>query len=327
MCLNYISIKQELMKVLRSAFSSAGRMSLAFMAVFVLLTLSASGLGAQSKTDKEYEQKKKALYQQFSDNQKWHNANIPPVRIRAMKLKKQIDSLNHLRDSLMSYSDSLIAVSQNHSGQIDNDLNLLREEYCLKSEAALGDVYRVKRGYTEDSLKKILANLSPKLRKSKAAQRLKEYLTVEPLKAGDKIWEFTCYTLDGKKFNWKSVRGKRLFIILDGYDCMGGHMNPLAFKNFYKNEIEQKVKGLSDFAFIPYFSEDNYEKFKKDADFYGMTEYNPVSDMEGQLSKTDIIYNVTATPMCLYVNADGTIKAITEGFDPKDLEEFINTAP
>ena len=54
-----------------------------------------------------------------------------------------------------------------------------------------------------------------------------------------------------------------------------------------------------------------------------MTEYNPVSDMEGQLSRTDIVFDITATPMCVYVNADDTIKAITEGFDPKDLERFV----
>ena len=278
----------------------------------------------QSKTDKEYEQKKAGLYQEFSENMKWHNANIPPDRRRAMRIKKQIDSLTKVRDSLMHYTDSLIVISDNNRKRINDDINSLRKDYYAVSESALSDVYRIKKGHTRDSLEKILANLSPKVRKSKAAQRLKEYLTSEPLKAGDKLWEFTCYTLDGKKFNWKSARGKRIFIILDGYDCMGSHMNPLAFKNYYKNEIEKKVKGLSDFVFIPYFSEDNYEKFKKDADYYGMTEYNPVSDMEGQLSKIDIIYNVTATPMCVYVNADGTIKAITAGFEPKDLEDFLN---
>ena len=281
----------------------------------------------QSKKDAEYEQKKADLYKEFSENMKWHNANIPPDRRRAMRIKKQIDSLTKVRDSLMHYTDSLIAVSDNRRNRIDNDINSLRKDYYAVSESALEDVYRIKKGHTRDSLEKIMANLSPKVRKSKAAQRLKEYLTSKPLKAGDKIWEFTCYTLDGKKFNWKSARGKRIFIILDGYDCMGGHMNPLAFKDYYKNNIEQKVKGRRDFAFIPFFTEDNYERFKKDADFYGMTEYNPVSDMEGELSKIDIINNVTATPMCVYVDADGTIKAITEGFDPKDLEEFINTAP
>ena len=277
----------------------------------------------QSKTDKEYEQKKADLYQEFSENMKWHNANIPPDRRRAMKIKKQIDSLTKVRDSLMHYTDSLIAISDNTRKRINDDINSLRKEYYPVSESALEDVYRIKKGHTRDSLEKILANLSPKIKKSKAAQRIKEYLTEEPLKAGDKLWEFTCYTLDGKKFNWKSVRGKRLFIILDGYDCMGSHMNPLAFKNYYKNEIEKKVKGLGDFVFIPYFSEDNFEKFRKDADYYGMTEYNPVSDMEGNLAKIDIIYNVKATPTCVYVNADGTIKAITEGFEPKDLEDFL----
>ena len=277
----------------------------------------------QSKLDAEYVQKKADLYKEFSENMKWHNANIPPDRRRAMRIKKQIDSLTKVRDSLMHYTDSLIAVSDNRRNRIDNDINSLRKDYYAVSESALEDVYRIKKGHTKDSLEKIMANLSPKVRKSKAAQRLKEYLTSEPLKAGDKIWEFTCYTLDGKKFNWKSVRGKRIFIILDGYDCMGGHMNPLAFKNYFKNVIEKKVKGLSDFIFIPYFSEDSFEKFKKDADYYGMTEYNPVSDMEGELSKIDIIYNVTATPMCVYVNADGTIKAITDGFEPKDLEDFL----
>ncbi|MBR5399075.1 MAG: hypothetical protein IK103_04695 [Bacteroidales bacterium] len=277
----------------------------------------------QSKTDKEYEQKKAALYEEFKENGKWHNAVIPPDRIRAMKIKKQIDSLTKVRDSLMHYTDSLIAISDNNRKRINNDINSLRKDYYAVSESALEDVYRIKKGHTKDSLEKILANLSPKIRKSKAAQRIKEYLTEESLKAGDKFQEFTCYTLDGKKFNWKSIRGKRLFIILDGYDCMGSHMNPLAFKNYYKNEIEKKIKGLGDFVFIPYFSEDSFEKFKKDADYYGMTEYNPVSDMEGNLTNIDIIYNVKATPTCLYVNADGTIKAITEGFEPKDLEEFL----
>ena len=258
---------------------------------------------------------------------KWHNANIPPDRRRAMRIKKQIDSLTKVRDSLMHYTDSLITISDNNRKRINDNINLLRKDYYAVSESALEDVYRIKKGHTRDSLEKILANLSPKIRKSKAAQRIKEYLTEEPLKAGDKLWEFTCYTLDGKKFNWKSVRGKKLFIILDGYDCMGSHMNPLAFKNYYKNEIEKKVKGLSDFVFIPYFSEDNFEKFKKDADYYGMTEYNPVSDMEGNLAKIDIIYNVKATPTCVYVNADGTIKAITEGFEPKDLEDFLKLNP
>ena len=277
----------------------------------------------QSKKDKEYEQKKAALYEEFIENGKWHNAVIPPDRIRAMKIKKQIDSLTKVRDSLMHYTDSLIVISDNNRERINNDINSLRKDYYAVSESALADVYRIKRGHSRDSLEKILANLSPKMRKSKAAQRIKEYLTEEPLMAGDKFWEFTCYTLDGKKFNWKRVRGKKILIILDGYDCMGGHRDPLAFKKYADENIKDKLSSGSNFAFLPFFYAENTDIFKESVKRYGLEEYNPVSDLEGNLSKIEITYGVTATPMCVYINTDGTIKAITEGFEPKDLEEFI----
>ena len=289
----------------------------------LLCVLSFGAANAQSKTDKEYETKKAGLYQQMLDNNKWHNSNIPPIRIRAMKIKKQIDSLNRLRDSLMRYSDSLIAVSNANSDRINNDINSLRREYCLSSESALTDVYSIRRGHKKDSLEKILANLDPKIRKGKAAKRIREYLTQEPLKEGDRFWEFPCYTLDGKRFDWKKTRGNKMLIILDGFDCMSFHMDPLAFKKYADQNIAGKIKEGSGFVFLPFLYAKDKEEFQKMAKFYGLEEYRPVSDLEGKLSKIEITYGVTATPMCLYINPNGTIHKITEGFDPEDVDKFL----
>ena len=53
-------------------------------------------------------------------------------------------------------------------------------------------------------------------------------------------------------------------------------------------------------------------------------DYRAVSDFKGDASPIRIIYGTQATPTCLFISHDGTIKVLSEGLNPERFEEELN---
>ena len=56
---------------------------------------------------------------------------------------------------------------------------------------------------------------------------------------------------------------------------------------------------------------------------YKIEDLNPVSDLEGELSELEMIYQVRATPTTIYVDENGIIIHYERGLDTGRLEEFV----
>ena len=236
-------------------------------------------------------------------------------------IQKQIDSLTALKDRINRERDSLSNAIESQRAKINADRTKLRKEYIPHSELALTEVYQSKNRYSRDSLQSIMKSLTPKVRKSKAAVRLRQYLNNEyPSLIGTQFNPFTCYTLDGKEYDWRRTKGKKMLIILDGYYCMD-HSDPTVAGR-YLRELCGKA-GTDKFALVPFLYAESTEQMKEYSDMYKIEDLNPVSDLEGELSELEMIYQVRATPTTIYVDENGIIIHYERGLDTGRLEEFV----
>lgn len=268
----------------------------------------------------EYRHKIDSLEKEKLENFEWHNATIPVMYREIRDIEARIDSLTAVKDSLSSLRDSLGKLSDEKRIAINEEINQTRKRYVLYSEDALYDTYSMKGGHTRDSLETILKNLSPKVRKSKAAKRLDQYLHSDyPVLTGTLFRPFKCYTLEGKKYDWSHIKGKKKLIILDGFYCMNPFDATAAGKYF--REICRKAG--DGFALVPVIYAADIEEMKMASDRHKIGDLNPVSDLEGELSELMLIYQAKGTPTTIYVDENGTIVHYELGLDTVRLEKFV----
>lgn len=285
-----------------------------------LMILATSVSFAQRPEQGEYRHKIDSLEKEKLENFEWHNATIPVMYREIRDIEARIDSLTAVKDSLSSLRDSLGKLSDEKRIAINEEINQTRKRYVLYSEDALYDTYSMKGGHTRDSLETILKNLSPKVRKSKAAKRLDQYLHSDyPVLTGTLFRPFKCYTLEGKKYDWSHIKGKKTLIILDGFYCMNPFDATAAGKYF--REICRKAG--DGFALVPVIYAADIEEMKMASDRHKIGDLNPVSDLEGELSELMLIYQAKGTPTTIYVDENGTIVHYELGLDTVRLEKFV----
>ena len=285
----------------------------------VLITATPSP--AQNRKYDDYKEKVDSLQKAMVAILEFNNSTIPTMYYQMRDIQKQIDSLTALKDRINRERDSLSNVIESQRAKINTDRTSLRKEYIPHSELALTEVYQSKNRYSRDSLQSIMKSLTPKVRKSKAAVRLRQYLNNEyPSLIGTQFNPFTCYTLDGKKYDWSRTKGKKMLIILDGYYCMD-HSDPTVAGR-YLRELCGKT-GTDKFALVPFLYAESTDQMKEYSDMYKIEDLNPVSDLEGELSELEMIYQVRATPTTIYVDENGIIIHYERGLDTGRLEEFV----
>lgn len=254
-------------------------------------------------------------------NLQLHNSLIPTMHYQIQDIQEQIDSLVALKDRIAYTRDSLSNELQLQRSQIDAERIRLRREHIPYSELALAEVFQSRARFSRDSLESIMTSLAPKVRKSKAALRLRQYLKNEyPVLTGKTFKPFTCYTLDGKRYDWGHTTGKKMVIILDGFYCMNPFDQTAAGQ--YLRELYVKA-GSDEFALVPFLYAESTEHMKEYSDMYKIEDLNPVSDLEGELSELKLIYQVRTTPTTVYVDENGIIVHYEGGLDIERLEEFV----
>lgn len=279
---------------------------------------------AQNRKYDDYKEKVDSLQQAMVAVLEYSNSTIPAMYYHMRDIQEQIDSLAALKDRISRERDSLSNVIESQRAQINADRTRLRKEYIPHSELALTEVYQSKNRYSRDSLQCIMKSLTPKVRRSKAAVRLRQYLHNEyPSLTGTQFNPFTCWALDGKKYDWSHTKGKKMLIIWDGYYCMD-HSDPTAAGR-YLRELCAKT-GSDKFVLVPFLYAESTEQMKEYSDMYKIEDLNPVSDLEGELSELEMTYQVRATPTTIYVDENGIIVHYESGLDTVRLEEFLKAS-
>ena len=287
-----------------------------------LMILTTSVSFAQRSEQGEYRHRIDSLEKEKIKNFEWHNATIPVMYREIRDIEARIDSLTAVKDSLSALRDSLGKLSDEKRKAINDEINQTRKKYVLYSEDALYDTYSMKGGHTRDSLETILKNLTPRVRKSKVAKRLDQYLHSDyPVLTGTLFRPFKCYTLEGKKYDWSHIKGKKTLIILDGFYCMNPFDATAAGKYF--REICRKAG--DGFALVPFIYAADIEEMKMASDRHKIGDLNPVSDLEGELSELMLIYQAKGTPTTIYIDENGTIVHYELGLDTVRLEKFVGT--
>ena len=287
-----------------------------------LMILTTSVSFAQRSEQGEYRHRIDSLEKEKIKNFEWHNATIPVMYREIRDIEARIDSLTAVKDSLSALRDSLGKLSDEKRKAINDEINQTRKKYVLYSEDALYDTYSMKGGHTRDSLETILKNLTPRVRKSKVAKRLDQYLHSDyPVLTGTLFRPFKCCTLEGKKYDWSHIKGKKTLIILDGFYCMNPFDATAAGKYF--REICRKAG--DGFALVPFIYAADIEEMKMASDRHKIGDLNPVSDLEGEMSELMLIYQAKGTPTTIYIDENGTIVHYELGLDTVRLEKFVGT--
>ena len=291
------------------------------LTALLAILITATPSPAQNRKYDDYKEKVDSLQKAMVAILEFNNSTIPTMYYQMRDIQKQIDSLTALKDRINRERDSLSNAIESQRAKINADRTKLRKEYIPHSELALTEVYQSKNRYSRDSLQSIMKSLTPKVRKSKAAVRLRQYLNNEyPSLIGTQFNPFTCYTLDGKKYDWRRTKGKKMLIILDGYYCMD-HSDPTVAGR-YLRELCGKT-GTDKFALVPFLYAESIEQMKEYSNMYKIEDLNPVSDLEGELSELEMLYQVRATPTTIYVDENGIIIHYERGLDTGRLEEFV----
>lgn len=285
-----------------------------------MLSIASVSFGQRPKHD-DYRHKIDSLENEKIEDLEWYNANIPAMYYDIRDIEVKIDSLIAIKDSLNHLRDSLSRMSDKKRKAVNEEINQTRKRYVLYSEDALYDTYSMKGGHSRDSLETILKNLTPKVRKSMVAKRLDQYLHGNyPSLTGALFKPFTCYTLDGKKYDWSHIKGKKTLIILDGFYCMDPFDATAAGR--YLREFCNKAR--DGFALVPFIYAADADEMKMVSDTHKIGDLNPVSDLEGGLSELKLIYQAKGTPTTIYIDEDGTIVHYEFGLDTRRLEQFIS---
>ena len=291
------------------------------LTVAVLLGACTSTVIAQKQKYGNYREIVDSLMQELTAINEYNNATLPPMFYQIRTLQYQIDSLTTLKDSILHRRDSLVKVIEGRRRDLNNDYVETFRKYIPYSEDALADVFTMRSAFGKDSLEKILTSLKPQNRKSLAAKRIRQYLYEDfPSLIGTEFKPFTCYTLTGKKYDWKLIKGKKMLIILDGYGCMN-HFDPTAGGRYLKSICEKA--GNEHFALVAFLYTKDLKQMTEFSELYEIEELNPVSDLEGELSELHLRYQVRGTPTVIYVDKNGIITHYEMGINLDRINEFL----
>ena len=172
---------------------------------------------------------------------------------------------------------------------------------------------------SKEQISEALQSIPDSMQQSEYGKLLKLHLDTRQLGEGDKFQPFDCTTIEGEPLNWDALSGKNRLLLYGGLGCMG---------RSGRNYLSQLHQQYPELEIVIYYTVANAEQFQEEyaawqqrgVDF----DYRAVSDFKGDASPIRIIYGTQATPTCLFISRDGTIKVLSEGLAPERFEEELN---
>ncbi|MCK9629187.1 MAG: hypothetical protein M0R37_11435 [Bacteroidales bacterium] len=287
----------------------------------ILLLFPMSGYGQKADYDKEFTRILDSLNKQTTIYFQWHNSEVyikyGKPRIKAMnELKSHPEKEKELRpyiDSLTVLLDAAGQESKKRYALITEKKSEAYDKYKLVSGEAFKSVFYRRHSLTTEELWSMLNSATKEVRHSPAGKATKAFLTTKKVLPGDKFKPFPCFDVNGKKFNWNIISGKKTIIIGDGLGCMTHGMDNSAPARYFK-ELKEKY-GADNFVLIIYWYNTDLQEMKKGIAEFGVEEFINVADDLEFSTPLEILYDTQGTPSLLYINADGTLSKQVMGID------------
>ena len=278
------------------------------------------------KSIAEYNARQDSLRQAyFAILTEW-NEKIPPHFREAMRLEKEAKEHPELQDSLLAIAaeerrigDSLKPDLQAKMDRNDEERSELEKRYALVFEDAF-PYFRQRKRHSKDSLSILLNSASEEIQQSKTGQALRKYIDNQQITEGMPFQTFPCYDVEGNSFDWNLIKGKRVFLVHDGLDCMTHGQDNSAFRKYLKRLCEEAPNCLP----LIFVDCETREDLLDSIEEYGLQDYYVVSEFQKNLGTLDWLYNDQISPTCYYIDEQGIILKVTEGIAPESLEkEFL----
>ena len=287
----------------------------------------ASSLPAQEITSNAaYRARMDSLSSAFSAVVNEWNEAIPPHFRKAMQLEKEAEAHPEIKDSLLA-----IAAEERKTGEafmpalqekMDNnqaERQALMDKYALIFEDAF-PFFAMRKQFSKDSLAILLSKASSEIQESETGKALRLYIENPQIVEGNRFQPFPCYDVNGNRFDWGLIKGKKVFLVHDGLWCMThGQDNSLFGK--YLRQLSETAPNCLPLVFVNCTAP---EDLKASIEEYGLQDFYVVSEFKKDLGTLNVLYNDQTTPTCHYIDEQGILVKTTEGIDQDYLEkEFL----
>lgn len=255
-----------------------------------------------------------------------YNQEVPPHNREANDLEWKAEKHPESKDSLLALAAAHRQTAKEKAPALEAEISRIAEErkafekqYELVFEEAF-PYFRRRRDFSKDSLSAILKSASPEIRKSPTGKALRKYIASRQIAEGESFRHFNCFDSQGKRFNWKAVKGKKVFLIHDGLWCMTHGMDNTRLRKYL-----EKITSIAPDCFpLIVVNCHTPEELQASIDEYGLRAFCVVSELSGTLGKLNWISNDTVTPTCHYIDENGILLHSSEGIDTRYLEqEFL----
>ncbi|WP_081212520.1 TlpA disulfide reductase family protein [Salegentibacter sediminis] len=249
-------------------------------------------------------------------------------------LDQRTDSLNNLRSEYLQkmfalrredkWSDSLQkAYWSKEDGiiiTIDNKTNQITENFIsenINSDYALSQLVLYKTEFPKPFIRKQIANLNTDFENSEYAKVLKTYLENEPLKEGDKFYDFTAENQNGNKVTFSNFF-KDKYVLLEFYSpycswCLK------AVPEIKKLSKEQNEK----LEIVTVNVDKNKEDWLKNYKSNNLS-WTSVCDEKGRYSDIFTKYRVFATPTYYLFDKNGIVLKKWNGYTDGLIQQISN---
>ena len=287
----------------------------------------ASSLPAQEITSNAaYRARMDSLSSAFSAVVNEWNEAIPPHFRKAMQLEKEAEAHPEIKDSLLA-----IAAEERKTGEafmpalqekMDNnqaERQALMDKYALIFEDAF-PFFAMRKQFSKDSLAILLSKASSEIQESETGKALRLYIENPQIVEGNRFQPFPCYDVNGNRFDWDLIKGKKVFLIHDGLWCMThGQDNSLFGK--YLRHLSEAAPNCLPLVVVNCTAP---EDLKVSIEEYGLQDFYVVSEFKKDLGSLNVLYNDKIRPTCHHIDEQGILVKTTEGIDPDYLEkEFL----
>lgn len=287
----------------------------------------ASSLPAQEITSNAaYRARMDSLSSAFSAVVNEWNETIPPHFRKAMQLEKEAEANPERKDSLLAIAaeerkigEAFMPALQEKMDNNQAERQALMDKYALIFEDAF-PFFAMRKQFSKDSLAILLSKASSEIQESETGKALRLYIENPQIVEGSRFQAFPCYDVDGNRFDWGLIKGKKVFLVHDGLWCMTHGMDNSLFRKYLRHLSEAAPNCLP----LVVVNCATPEDLKVSIEEYGLQDFYVVSEFKKDLGTLNVLYNDQTTPTCHYIDEQGILVKTTEGIDQDYLEkEFL----
>ena len=287
----------------------------------------ASSLPAQEITSNAaYRARMDSLSSAYSAVVNEWNEAIPPHFRKAMQLKKEAEAHPEIKDSLLAIAaeerktgEALMPALQEKMDNNKAERQALMDKYALIFEDAF-PFFAMRKQFSKDSLAILLSKASSEIQESETGKALRLYIEKPQIVEGNRFQPFPCYDVNGNRFDWGLIKGKKVFLVHDGLWCMTHGMDNSLFRKYLRYLSEAAPNCLP----LVVVNCATQEDLKASIEEYGLQDFYLVSEFKKDLGTLNVLYNDQTTPTCHYIDEQGILVKTTEGIDQDYLEkEFL----